>query len=71
MQICLVCKKEMRCVKTGIVVVFGGDHCYAGDAFRCDNCGSEVAVTSPQPHHDPNALLRGAINMDNWPNQKS
>lgn len=66
MNICLKCKLEMKCRKTGVIAVYTGSHCYAGDAFVCPGCESLVLVTSPNPFHDPTALDRGGINMDNW-----
>ena len=69
MNICLKCKVELQCVKTGVVAVFSGDHCYAGDAFECPNCKAQTLVTAGTPHHDPYALNMGGINMDNWPNE--
>jgi len=46
MQVCVGCKKEMRCKKNGIIVRWGTSHCYAGDSFKCPTCGNEVVVTN-------------------------
>ena len=54
MIICVKCKKEMRCVKTGIGADYSNGHVYAGDKFRCISCGIEIISTNAAPHHDPN-----------------
>jgi len=51
--VCINCKREMTCFKTGMYVVHGYDDTQddfirgdmrCGDAFVCDVCGSRVAV---------------------------
>lgn len=67
MRICIKCKKELRCIKTGIKVVYGIDHVYAGDAFECPDCGAQVAVCRDTPYHDPDVLVRSGstiVKMD-------
>ncbi len=59
MIVCSPCKKEMTCVCTGKMVVFGGDHVYGGDEFRCGGCGATVVVTSKTPYHMADALTKG------------
>lgn len=65
MQICAKCKKEMTCVKTGVVCRWGEVHCYAGDKYKCPQCDSEVIHTSRTPFYSdkeiPSELL---IQMD-------
>ena len=53
MIVCPKCKKEMQCEKNGTTVRFGtGEHCYAGDLFKCPTCGGEAIVTKPTPYYD-------------------
>jgi len=70
MNICLECKTEMRCVKTGMVAVYAGDHCYSGDAFECPECAAQILVTTENAYYDPRAVDAGGINMDDWPSKK-
>jgi len=44
MKICAVCKKEMYCKKNGMIIRYGATHCYAGDKYRCRECGAEVII---------------------------
>lgn len=46
MVICPKCKKEMMCVKTGVVCVWNKSHCYSGDKFECKQCNSQTIITS-------------------------
>lgn len=68
MVVCSSCKREMTCVCTGKMVVFGGDHVYGGDEFRCLGCQATVVVTSKTPYHMENALKvadqRRVLNMN-------
>lgn len=52
MIVCVECKKEMTCTKTGIGVNFGNGHVYAGDKYGC-KCGREIISTNPQAGYDP------------------
>lgn len=56
----------MRCIKNGIIAVWGGTHCYAGDAFECPQCKAQTLVCSQAPFHNENALENGGLNMDGW-----
>jgi hypothetical protein len=60
MLICIECKVEMRCVRTGFTVRWGEAHCYRGDKFRCDNCGSEVVHCNSVPFQ----------NSKDWPDSE-
>ena len=47
MIICVECKKEMICNKTGAIVKFiEGHHCYSSDVYVCGACGLMVAVAN-------------------------
>lgn len=46
MKICVKCKQEMRCTKTGATVHFGGGHTYSGDLYECPVCGAEVVLST-------------------------
>jgi len=53
MIICNSCKKEMTCETTGVIVRFGnGTHAYAGDRFKCKDCGHYIIVTNHTPFFD-------------------
>jgi len=54
MQICAKCKKEMTCVKTGVVCKWGANHCYAGDMFECMECGIKTINTNNEPFWSSN-----------------
>ncbi len=58
MNICVKCRREMICLKTGAVSHFGNGHCYAGDIFKCNDCGSEVLVCVSQSHRADVELLK-------------
>lgn len=49
MKICANCSREMRCVKTGVLCIFGASHTYAGDLFECPTCLNQMIVTSASP----------------------
>ena len=51
--VCVPCRKDMRCVKTGVVVHWGNGHCYAGDRFACTNCPADIVKVSGPPLHMP------------------
>lgn len=53
MIVCVGCKCQMECVRTGIDVVFGKDHAYRGDMFRCGQCGQQVVDTALAPYFIP------------------
>ena len=57
MNVCASCRVEMQCVKTGVRCVFGTDHVYAGDKFRCPSCGGEFIHCNDKPYHDPVVLF--------------
>jgi len=52
MLICVKCRREMHCVKNGFGARWGAAHYYAGDLFKCPNCGWEVVKTSAAPTSD-------------------
>ena len=51
MNICVGCRKEMTCEKTGRDAVWHGHHAYRGDVFRCRECGAEVLICTPSPYY--------------------
>jgi len=53
MFICCGCKKEMRCEKNGVGADYGYGHVYAGDKYKCHECGREVLHTNGRANHDP------------------
>ena len=55
MQICMNCKKEMSCTKTGMVFRWNGSHCYRGDVYTCSVCKASVGNVSgsTESYHDP------------------
>jgi DNA-directed RNA polymerase subunit RPC12/RpoP len=66
MVVCARCKKEMRCIKTGMTVRFReeGEHAYAGDMLECPECKATVAVTNSNSFYDEGA--KRAAPFDVW-----
>lgn len=58
MKICVNCRKEMKCTKTGRTAVFCGNHCYPGDEFTCKSCGMKVLVCNSNPYHSADILQK-------------
>ena len=56
MHVCVKCRLEMRCTKTGAVCVWYGAHCYRGEEYECKKCGSIVRNLSSSPYHYPGAM---------------
>lgn len=54
MKVCVNCHCEMRCDKNGVGVNFGHGHVYAGDRFKCPECGYMVIVANDKSDYDPN-----------------
>jgi hypothetical protein len=52
MKICCECKREMRCDKNGVGADFGHGHVYAGDRFKCPQCGKMILVTNYSANFD-------------------
>jgi len=65
MLICPKCKKELKCETNGVIVRYRktGDHCYAGDLFKCPTCGYEVIHTSNESFFDPNTKTQQPTDM--------
>lgn len=57
MKVCVKCRREMRCDKNGVGADFGFGHVYAGDRFKCPECGLEILVCNGAPGHDPEYKL--------------
>ncbi len=53
MLICVGCKREMSCIRTGMGADFGHGHIYAGDIFQCFKCEVKIAKCNGYPGHDP------------------
>lgn len=51
MIVCSTCRKEMTCVSTGVMVLFGQHHAYAGDEFKCKSCGNTTISTNSSNYH--------------------
>lgn len=70
MLICVDCKKELQCIKTGISVRYrtDGTHVYAGDLYECSLCKIKIANYNDRPHFDKDVMLSQTPNdiwMDN------
>jgi DNA-directed RNA polymerase subunit RPC12/RpoP len=63
MIICVDCKKEMKCMKNGVKVRYGADHCYSGDLYECQSCGKEVINTNDNPYSSKTPLNDFDIQM--------
>lgn len=59
MKVCIPCRREMTCIKTGARLVFGDSHVYAADIFTCPDCGQVFANGNEVPYHDPEVLTVG------------
>ena len=59
MKVCIPCRREMNCLKTGARLVFGDSHVYACDLFVCPNCGQVFANGNEIPYYDPGVLKGG------------
>jgi len=68
MVVCAKCKKEMRCIKTGMTVRFNenGEHAYAGDLLECPECKATISVTNGTSYYDEGA--KRATPFDIWMN---
>lgn len=51
MIVCSNCRKEMTCITTGVMVLFGTNHAYPGDEFQCGDCGNTAIHTNTSPCH--------------------
>lgn len=65
MYVCVKCKREMRCDKNGVGVRWRGCHVYAGDIFKCSECGASiVACQSGATHEEQPHPNREYLEMD-------
>lgn len=64
MIVCTKCRKEMQCSRTGVLVLFGTSHGYAGDEFECKNCGNVTIDTNASPYHVPPLQVEAHRNSD-------
>ena len=64
MKFCTHCKKELDCVKNGLVLKWGVGHCYSADRFKCPTCGIEVYITAPKSFFQTDTDPSTTIQMD-------
>lgn len=57
MNICTNCGVEMRCSRTGVMVLFNPGWAYNGDEFRCYACESLTITTGNSGGYTPSAEL--------------
>jgi len=67
MHICANCKKEMRCIKTGMSIRYteDGSHVYPADTFECSECGARIAYSSGNNYYQENAKDKSILE-DIW-----
>lgn len=66
--ICPECRRDMRCVKNGIIVRYSGVRCYAGDRYRCQECGGETVVCTAEPW-DSKGVVRPDVLLEMRPGE--
>jgi DNA-directed RNA polymerase subunit RPC12/RpoP len=65
MNICTDCKKEMVCIKNGMIARWGQNHCYAGDLYQCPECNMEILTGLGKPFYSDNPIAESLlIQMD-------
>lgn len=63
MIVCVDCRIEMFCQKTGVGVDYGGGHVYPGDAFYCADCGAHIVHTNELSYQDPKYMREFYVPM--------
>ena len=65
MVVCNRCRIEMRCYKTGIVLVWDQNYCKRGDAYECPRCGSTATYVRDdvEGYHGP-TLVEGDFYLE-------
>lgn len=58
MIICVTCRQEMICETTAVGFEFTPGHIYAGDTFKCPQCGALVGKTNETAYYDPDHVFR-------------
>jgi DNA-directed RNA polymerase subunit RPC12/RpoP len=58
LYICVKCKQEMVCKKTGMIARWGESHCYAGDKFECPECKSEILACNTNSFHGTHPIAQ-------------
>ena len=53
MKICVKCAREMKCERNEVGADFGNGHVYAGDRFKCPECGIQILNCNAAPYYDP------------------
>lgn len=54
MLICNKCKKEMKCVRTGVTVRFTSSWVYSADLFECQSCGNQIIKCASEGYENKN-----------------
>lgn len=57
MLICIKCKEEMKCTKTGRPMVWKTNHIYRGDEYTCPKCETKIIYSNSQSYHMEKALV--------------
>lgn len=67
MLVCVHCKKEMICKKTGVSIRFNtdGSHVYPADTFECPKCGAKIAKSGDNSYYQPDAVDK-SLPEDIW-----
>ena len=67
MKVCVTCRCEMTCEKTGATLHYGNGHCYSCDIHRCPTCGARVAVSNPSSYHlNPTQVQQARLRMGEY-----
>jgi hypothetical protein len=56
---CVECKVSFRCEANGVVLYYGGGHCYRGDKFKCPKCGNEILSGFSGSFFGPEYITKG------------
>lgn len=65
-HICVKCRCEMRCSKTGGLVRWSKTRLQSGDAYRCPKCETEVMVLAAESF-DSKADVEEYVDMQPYP----
>ena len=66
MKICVICRKEMVCKKTGATAVFAQSHCYSGDVFECPKCGNLTMNCAAESYNEKDILTTKEEHPDRY-----
>ena len=62
---CVPCNKEMKCLKAGAVVHYGGGYVKSADVFGCTDCGAQTARINPNGYTVQN-IEESRQNLKEW-----